>query len=93
VGDDEIMKLYKQGVPDLRIAKILNVSRSYLFDWRRERNLPTNYSQAIKYDKEKFKTIALQGKTLDEMAEIFGVSRSTVYRWEMEMKAEGENEN
>jgi transposase len=34
-----------------------------------------------------------QGKTLDEMAEIFKVSRSTVYRWEMEMKAEERNEN
>jgi transposase len=93
VADDEIMKLYRQGLKDIEIAKILHVKSTFLCEWRKARKLKTNYKQKYKCDRDKLKMVISQGKTLDEMAEIFGVSRSTVYRWEMEMKTEGENEN
>lgn len=47
LNDIEVLSLYRTGRTDTEISKLLDVSNSTIFYWRKNRNLPTNTPEII----------------------------------------------
>lgn len=78
---ETLKKLYHDGKMDTEIAKILNVSDSCVFYWRKKLNLKSKfeYSKLSKVNKELFEKMFFEDKTDKEIGKAMNVSQSVIY--------------
>ena len=76
----EIEKWYKRGLSDTQIAIKANTQYYKVAQWRKERNLPSNF-QKRKFDTEKARKLYDQGMTDVEISRAIGISAATIYKW------------
>jgi predicted transcriptional regulator len=81
VNLEKLLELYKMGLSDYRIGKILNVTHWTVRQWRLKLGLPPKHQFRKKpkiVDIEKLKQLYNQGLTYEEIAKQLGVSKGTV---------------
>lgn len=79
---EEMLKLYHEGKMDTEIAKILNVSDSAIYYWRKKKlNLKSkfNYTKISKINNEKFEELFYKGLSDYKIAKELNMSADGVY--------------
>ncbi len=79
-----IFKLYQEGLSDEKIANIVNFSKKSIFEWRKKRNLISNFSTNKRLTTEmKHKMLHYyhSGKSDSQIAKILKISINTVFTW------------
>ncbi len=75
------MALYEQGLTDEEIGEMLFLSRKAVFAWRKKNGLPAHGNirrRPLDQNQDKALLLYQQGLRDKEIAEVFGVHRSTV---------------
>lgn len=76
----EIGKWYGRGLSDVQIAIQANTQWYKVAQWRKERDLPSNFRKR-KFDTEKARKLYDQGMTDVEISRAIGMSAATIYKW------------
>ena len=74
----KFLELYKQGLNDSEISKILNVNHFTIHYWRENMNLESNFEYTVKFDTNKFLELYNQGLNDKEISNVLGVSDSAL---------------
>lgn len=84
IDDAQAMKLYRKGMNDAAIAKILKVTDQAVWGWRQRNSLPPigdRYGPGIrKYDREKIGRMLEEGRSAAQIANALGCHRDTIYK-------------
>jgi uncharacterized protein YjcR len=83
INSDEAQKLYNKGYSDKRIALVLDVNLSSVYNWRYRRNLPPNRVINQPIDEQEAERLYILGYSDKDIAAELNVSRNVVYRWRM----------
>lgn len=83
IRDAEAWKLYRQGMNDAAMAKVLNVTSQSIWGWRQRHGLPPQgeYGPGIqKYDRGEIKRRLEEGQSVKQIAEALGCGRDSIYK-------------
>lgn len=83
IRDAEAWKLYRQGMNDAAMAKVLNVTSQSIWQWRQRHGLPPQgeYGPGIrKYDRGEIKRRLEEGQSVKQIAEAMGCKRDSIYK-------------
>jgi hypothetical protein len=92
---DKLISLYEEGKMDTEIAKILNVSRSAIYYWRKQLDLKTKftYDKISKINNKKFEELFNKGLSDKIIAEKLNMSPDGIYSHRMRYNYKRENLN
>ena len=76
-------RLWSDGVPATKIAKICNVSPLTVYNWirRSKENISSKREEAVTARKEKIEREYMAGVPVKKLAAEYDVSVATIYRW------------
>lgn len=83
IRDAEAWKLYRQGMNDAAMGKILGVTGQSIWGWRQRHGLPPQgeYGPGIrKYDRGEIKRRLEEGQSVKQIAEAMGCQRDSIYK-------------
>lgn len=81
IDEKEFLRLYEQGLEDEEIAKELNLTKTFIYNYRRKLNLDSQHDKKRKLNQQKFLQLLEEGKNDSEMGRILGVSNTTIHYW------------
>ena len=81
IDKEEFLRLYEQGLEDDEIAKELNLTKTFIYNYRRGLNLDSQYDRKRKLNQQKFLQLLEEGKNDSEIGRILGVSNTTIHYW------------
>lgn len=92
LSDEQWLELYRKGLSDYRIAKILGVRRESIRYRRQRLGLKANFlpkQKRFEALKDKFVELWKHGYTYKEIRRRLGVSNSTIVRWRKRLNLPG----
>lgn len=81
IDEKEFLRLYEQGLEDEEIAKELNLTKTFIYNYRRKLNLDSQHDKKRKLNQQKFLQLLEEGKNDSEIGRILGVSNTTIHYW------------
>lgn len=81
IDEKEFLRLYEQGLEDEEIAKELNLTKTFIYNYRKNLNLDSQHDKKRKVNQQKFLQLFEEGKNDSEIGRILGVSNSTIHYW------------
>lgn len=66
---------------DDEISKELNLTKTFIYNYRRGLNLDSQYDRKRKLNQQKFLQLLEEGKNDSEIGRILGVSNTTIHYW------------
>jgi DNA-binding CsgD family transcriptional regulator len=81
IDEKEFLRLYEQGLEDEEIAKELNLTKTFIYNYRRKLNLDSQHDKKRKLNQQKFLQLLEEGKNDSEIGRILGVSNTVIHYW------------
>ena len=86
IDEEKAAELYRQGLTDAAMGKILNVTHGAVWNWRRRNKLPANGKRGgeaegkRKYDRAEIRRMMEEGQTVKQITKALGCGKDTIYR-------------
>ena len=81
IDEQTFLDLYNQGLEDEEIAKQLNLTKTFIYNYRRKLKLDSQRDRTRKQKQQQFLQLLKEGKNDSDIARILDVNHVTIKNW------------